>query len=480
MGILNRYILREHVGPFFLGFFVIIFILVVDLVLHMLDLFLKKGTSAIVVLELFLLSLAWIIALAAPMAVLIAVLMAFGRLSSDNELTALKASGIGLHRLILPVFWVASFLMVALFLFNNNVLPDFNYRARNLISDLRRKKPALALKEKEGLFINDLENYSVLIKKISEDGSSVRDVTVYERKGPGEFPTPIHAERGEVLFSEDGSHMTLILYDGEIHQIDSDDPKKYIRTTFKKYTVHISDVGRSFTRTESDYRGDREMSVGMMRDKIQLRRAEISEEQRRIDEIVRSYLDHLLFREGRTASESPSVGSDLYPVSMEQRGQAAKGPSAVEEMREVLREIRGQMAMTEQKQKKINQYQVEIHKKFSIPAACLVFVLIGAPLGVRVRRGSAAVGIGISIGFFVLYWAFLIGGEEIADRGLVSPALAMWTANWMIGGIGLYLTLRAIVDPAPLGRKLIRRLQRLLPSQRSGTTASDRSANGSS
>jgi Predicted permeases len=89
-----------------------------------------------------------------------------------------------------------------------------------------------------------------------------------------------------------------------------------------------------------------------------------------------------------------------------------------------------------------NKLLVEIYKKYSIPFACIVFVLIGAPLGIMARRGNMAVGGGISLVFFIIYWVFLIGGEELADRDLISPFLSMWLANFIVGGFGIYLLIR--------------------------------------
>ena len=90
-----------------------------------------------------------------------------------------------------------------------------------------------------------------------------------------------------------------------------------------------------------------------------------------------------------------------------------------------------------------NSYLVEIEKKYSIPFACLVFVLIGAPLGIMARRGNMAVGLGLSLVFFVLYWAFLIGGEELADRLYISPFWAMWSANILLALAGTYILVRS-------------------------------------
>ena len=102
------------------------------------------------------------------------------------------------------------------------------------------------------------------------------------------------------------------------------------------------------------------------------------------------------------------------------------------------------LALTNEKRKSI--LMVEVHKKYSIPAACLVFVLIWAPLGILARRGGMAVGGGMSLFFFLLYWTLLIGGEELADRQIITPFLAMWSANILVGAAGLYLVIRSATE----------------------------------
>jgi lipopolysaccharide export system permease protein len=99
--------------------------------------------------------------------------------------------------------------------------------------------------------------------------------------------------------------------------------------------------------------------------------------------------------------------------------------------------------------KVMDKYSIEIYKKYSIPAASLAFILIGAPLGILAKKGGMGVAVAISIGLFIVYWAFLIGGEDVADRGLVSPFWAMWSANFLLGAIGLYL-IYVVVTEKPL------------------------------
>jgi len=114
-----------------------------------------------------------------------------------------------------------------------------------------------------------------------------------------------------------------------------------------------------------------------------------------------------------------------------------------EKNRIILKQLTVQQQNMEMNLRNKNKFLVEVHKKFSIPFACLVFVIIGAPLGIMAKRGGLAVGSGLSLGFFVLYWAFLIGGEELADRGYISAFLAMWSANIIIGALGIYIIIRS-------------------------------------
>ena len=97
-----------------------------------------------------------------------------------------------------------------------------------------------------------------------------------------------------------------------------------------------------------------------------------------------------------------------------------------------------------------NKYMVEIHKKFSIPFACIFFVLLGAPLGVMAKRGGFAVSMSLSFGFFLVYYMFLIGGERLADRNQVSAVVGMWSPNLILMTVALYLTLHTVRERSPI------------------------------
>ena len=432
MRILYSYILREHVAPFLLGFFVVTFILVMDFIIDIMDLIIGKGLRVWTILEIFGLNLAWMLALSIPMAVLVATLMAFGRLSADNEITAIKSSGTSLYVILSPTLFSTAILVAGLILFNNFVLPEFNHRARTLMSDISKKRPTLTFKA--GIFMDEFPGYNILIKKVDERRSQLEGITIYDQRG-GDPPTTVVAKKGALQLSPDGNTLRLDLYNGEIHEMDQRDPRKYRRVAFQKHTIYIHDIGTKLVRTTSDYRGDREMTTKMMREKIAEIRPEIEAHRHRMNELAREGLER------------------LDPAAVPPRG-----PGLLRANQTTLSRLQVELRAIEHLEKRISSYLVEIHKKFSIPTACIVFVLIGAPLGIMVKKGGIAIGMGMSLGFFVLYWAFLIGGEELADRRYITPFWAMWSPNILIGSAGILLVRHMIKETTFISWEWTKRL----------------------
>ncbi|MCI0531771.1 MAG: LptF/LptG family permease [candidate division Zixibacteria bacterium] len=422
MKILSGYILKEHTGPFFFGLAVIIFVLVMDFILEILNLIITRGLDILTVLQMFALNMAWMLALAIPMAVLVATLMAFGRMSADNEITALRAGGVSLYKIVTPVVIGSILLGIGLVFFNNLVLPDANHRARLLMTEIHQKRPTLNLKE--NVFINDLPGYNILIRKVDPRSSRIEDVRIYDQKNRV-LPRTIIAKRGNVEFSTDGGTLILELFDGEVHEPDEKDPTLYRRVAFDKQVLFIGDVSPKLTRTDDDFRTDREMSVRQMKKEVADLEKQLTPQKEQIQKLEARIAD----------TPDLSLKKSIKEFTASERTEFHR-------LQSWRRQIDQARQMYLGNRKRIDAYQVEIYKKYSIPAACLVFVLVGAPLGIMARRGGLVMGLGLSLGFFVLYWAFLIAGEELADRQLITPFWAMWSADILVGATGLYLLIR--------------------------------------
>jgi lipopolysaccharide export system permease protein len=412
--ILPAYIVRQHIGPFVFGLVIITFVLIMDLIVDYLDLFLGKGVPLLTVLEVFFLSLGWMLALSIPMAVLVATLMAYGRLSQDHEITAMRAGGVSFVQIIAPIFVISALLGGGLLAYNDQVLPRANHRLANLLLDIHRKKPAIAIRE--GRFVN-IQGYSIHVRSLDERTSKMEDVIINKKSPEGTEYETISAKRGRMETTANGNTLTLFLEDGEIHRVDEKDPRRYSRVRFQRHQINLRGIGSELRRSDRKQKGDREMSIAEMRGRIAVLDKELAQT--------------------RTACETESLTRARNLVGLvaeRRRGAAIQNLTALAASAGRWQNQRGI------KNRERARFEVEIQKKLAIPCACFIFILIGSPLGIRVGRGGIGAGAGLSLGFFLLYYLCLVGGEEMADRGFVSPFLAMWAANILFTGVGIWLT----------------------------------------
>lgn len=440
MLILWRYILKEHVGPFIFGLSIITLVFLLNIIFRELGRILSRGLSIQIIAEFFFLNLAWIIALAVPMAVLVATLMAFGRLSGDGEITAMKAGGVSILNIMTPVFFVAVLLAVFLVWFNNNVLPNANYRTKLLTADIFRKRPTLNIEP--GVMYNDIDDYSILVQEITEksDTSYVVNIDIEDNSDPGKS-TFIRAKRGKIFLDQMSGMLYLLLFDGYMHELDLDKMEQYSTIDFPRQIVSISVPDMVLTRTEEGYRGDREKSSRMMLAEVKANEVDMNDRRRRAAMLVRDYFLKYL-------SEDKNADASTKRSTLTAAKKNANNMYELEWIRSdnirLKNQVKSELSSMRALDRENWRLLVEVHKKYSIPFACIVFVLIGAPLGIMARRGSLAVAGGIAFAFFLLYWASLIGGEELADNQYITPFWAMWLANILCGAGGIYLIFHSI------------------------------------
>src|SRR5258706_6895223 len=189
--------------------------------------------------------------------------MTFGRLSQDNEITALRSSGVNLGSALVGPLVAAAGLAVGLTLFNNHVLPESNHLFANLLIDIGRMRPTARLQE--GTFITDFPGYNLLVQSVNGRTNEMRGVTIYQLNAGGP-PTTILARRGWLSYTPDGRTAVLTLKDGEIHEVPPDEggARRYRRLTFKTHVINIPGAGAILERTIRNTRSDREMSAASL------------------------------------------------------------------------------------------------------------------------------------------------------------------------------------------------------------------------
>ena len=422
----------------------ITFILFVNFLLRAIDRFLGKGLDLITIFEYLFLNLAWILALSVPMAVLLATLMTFGRLSEDNEINAMRASGIGFLTIMRAPILFGIITTLLLIYFNNFILPEMNFKARLLSGDIYRKRPDMNIEP--GIFLDNLPDYSMIIGGKSKKGT-MTDVRIFS-KGNKEAQTSIHANSGMLNTLEDAFLLTL--YDGEIHELGQKDYTNYRRIIFDKHVINIPAKDLLLNRRDSTNRSDREMTVPMIIKKINSYEKRLNIVYKRLSgNFFRTIGDSILpssIEQGKQIIEN-----NLYKIREDTTLSKAQIIKKEKRLKNLERQINNEFNLIKSYNKSKNKYGVEIHKKFSIPVACILFVLLGAPLGVMSKKGGFAVSTSLSFGFFLIYYVLLIGGEEMADRNILSPSIGMWSPNLIIFFIAIYLLIYTLREKTPIG-----------------------------
>ena len=441
MNTLNKYLFKQSLIPFLLSVAVITTVLFLQFLIRAVDRFLGKGLDALTIFEYLYLNLAWIIALSVPMSLLISSVMTFGRMAQQNEITALKSAGVNLYNIIKPALWFGAMVATALCFFNNFILPEMNYNARLLARDIYKKKPELSIEP--GYFVDMIPQYTMIVKEM--DGKDFKDVKIFSKNQKSE-QTTIYANQGSL--SSDGNMITIDLQDGEIHEIDLSDYDYYRKIRFKTHQIIISMDDLMLNRTSESNRTDREMRVPQMIQEIDKNKILINQIYDRIEnvkkeigitnpnantlEIIEDEIELLKEKKANIIKEDRDYNEDV-PVS------AFENKDYILSLTNNARQFKNEFTLIENYEKTNNKFKVEIHKKFTLALACILFTMVGAPLGILVRNGGMTIASGLSIAFFLVYYILLIWGEQLADRNLINPGLGSWLPNIILFVSGMII-----------------------------------------
>lgn len=423
--LIYKYILKAHIGPFVFAVLTLMAVFLLQFFMKFADKLIGKGLDSIIIIQLVVYNLAWMLILVVPMAVLVSTLMAFGSLAQNNEIAVLKASGMSLYKMIIPPLLGSIIIAGLLILFNNYVYPDANHAAKVLGQDITRKKPTLSLVP--GVFSQEIPRKSILARKIDRETNILGDLTIYDRQD-SRNTSVVTAKSGKLYFSKNQSNLILDLYDGEIHTSNNYDYKTYRKLIFGRHKIVMDASQFSFNQTSNNRRSDRELSASAMLGLVDSLN------------IIRDRYNAELAEKIETSFKASTIQSAQRVVRKSQKYIYLRVGDKIKSAKGTIRSSSKRLTHNA---KRINNYWVEIHKKYSIPIACILFILVGAPLGTMTRKGGFGVAAGISLIFFLMYWAFLMGGEKLSDRDLLSPFWGTWSANLILLVLGVYLTIKS-------------------------------------
>ena len=356
------YILKEVVPVFFIGLMIFTVILLMDKIIKLIELIVSRGGSIGNTLMLFLFISPSFLILTIPMSVLLATLLSFGRLSSDSEITAFKASGMSLYQLFIPisVFSVLAYLLTSFLVFYG--LPWGNRGFKATLYLISQSKADIEIKER--VFNDAFDGLVVYVDKVPIQGRKMEGILIYDERDKGKLST-IFAQEGFLIQNQKSQEVILRLQRGDIHRLEPQS-NTFQRVQFDAYDLRL-ELAKALFAIGKKLK-EHEMSIGDLREKIE---------------------------------------------AMNKRGEDT----------------------TSQK--------VELHKRYAIPFSCIVFGLIGLPLGIQPRRSGRSYGFVFSILILLAYYTCLIVFEIFAVRKMLPPYVAGWAPNILLGSLGTYLLIKA-------------------------------------
>ncbi len=464
MNKISRYILRSSFAPFIFGSSTVIFLFLMQFLMKTLDKLIGKGLDNIVIVQLITYNISWMLVLAVPMGILFASLVTFGNMSASYEITIIKASGGSLIKMMRPLIIVGFILFIIVFWYNDYILPETNYKLKTLTFDIQRKKPILAIES--GQFSNDIEGYIILAREIDTATNMLYSVTIYDQRQININRT-ISAESCKLTFAEDMKHIIFKLKNGEMHQSKISDLKDYRIIRFDDYKLITTAQGFGFEQSEEGVltRGDRELHISDMKEFVYQFKERQKDAEKQLNSIINEHIAYILGdplpkKNNIDTTEKYIDNKDINANITNRNTKAWKNNLANFSIN--LINTKNNIKIAKQQ---INVYEVEIYKKYAIPFACFIFVLVGCPLGIMTKGGNFGINAAITLGFYILYWACLIGGEKLADRDFASPMLSMWLGNIIVGTAGVILTIKVnnekvFVTFNKIQKKLLQRKQK--------------------
>ncbi|MBR5898555.1 MAG: LptF/LptG family permease [Muribaculaceae bacterium] len=462
--------LQSFLPLFLMTFFICLFIVLMQFLWRYIDDLVGKGLEVSVIAELFFYAALTMVPMALPLAVLLASLMTFGNLGERFELTAMKASGVSLLKAMRPLMVLMTFVAIGAFFFQNNVLPVAQTKMWTLLYSMRQKSPELEIPE--GVFYDQIPGYNLFVESKDRSTGMLNNVMIYDMSAGFDNARIILADSGKMSMTSDKTHLFLRLYDGEQFEnlkeqggtVKGNVP--YRREIFDSKEILIS-FDANFNRMDEE--GMRNQYVGKNIKELQ---ATIDSVNHRIDSIGTTY--------GEAIKQIPYLGIPYYERQYANGGviEVPQKPITLEKPLDIDSLYRGKNAASEKgliaqaiskakrnrqdyefrsyqmrdDRKTIRRHGIELHKKFTLSFACIIFFFIGAPLGAIIRKGGLGMPLVISVFLFIFYYIIDNSGYKMAREGRLDVWEGMWLSSAVLLPLGIFFTYKAVNDSAVFNR----------------------------
>ncbi|MCX7863344.1 MAG: LptF/LptG family permease [Bacteroidales bacterium] len=447
--------IKSYLGPFIFTFFITVFVLLMQFIWKYVDEFVGKGIEWSVMAELFGYASINFIPMALPLAILLSSIMTFGNLGEYFELTALKASGISLYRIMYPLIVFIAILSVLALLFSNYILPVANLKFYSLLFDVRSQRPEIIIKP--GIFYNGIDDYSIRIRSRNQQTNMMYDIMIYdhtERKGN---TSVLIADSGKMYLSPNKDYLFIELYHGKKYEEVMEDGG-YLRKTyphqFQTFDIQKAKIALSgFTFSRSDESLFKEHYRMLNIEQLKKTEDSLWTDYKRFKENYKTTVCEQAFFKHLT-NDSLSKDTTLKLQEVYKRINHKEWDDIINLALIDARNQQSfiQISIEEDKAKRswIARHQIEFHQKFTLAFACIIFFFIGAPLGAIIRRGGLGMPVVVSVLLFIMYYIISLTGEKFAKE-LYWPAWkGIWFSSFILFPLGILLTYKAMTDSTML------------------------------
>ena len=458
---LHWLVLKSFLPLFAMTFFIVLFIVLMQFLWKYVDELVGKGLEISVIAELFFYAAVSMVPMSLPLAILLASLMTFGNFGEKFELTAMKASGISLLRVMMPLIILVSSISVGAFFFQNDVLPRAQVKMWTLLFSIKQKSPETEIIP--GVFNSQIPNYNVFVKDKDQNTGMLRGVMIYGVSGGGANATILVADSAHLSLTKDRRYMFLHLFNGEQfenlrEQLPGDRNVPFRREEFLDKQVLIPfDV--NFNRLDDDQM--RKQYVGK---NISEQRQTIDSVSAKVDSVGDVYAVELqMLRYGgltKDIERGTNKPMPYRPVAMPAKVPdldsilAAMPANQASDLLQTARrsallkadEYEFKSLNMAEENKSIRRHQIELIKKFTLSVACLIFFFIGAPLGAIIRKGGIGTPLVISVLLFLVYYIIDNTGYKMARDGRWPVYVGMWISTAVLAPLGIFATYKAMND----------------------------------
>ena len=454
-----KLVLTSYLGPLFLTFFIILFILMMNFVWRYIDELVGKGLDPLVIIELLMYATINMIPMGLPLAILLATIMTMGNLGENHELLAMKSAGMSLMRIMTPLFWVIGIVSIGSFFIVNDLVPYANKKMFATLYDIKQQKQALEFQD--GLFFNGIEDMSIRVDKQDPETKLLTNILIYDNRASNGDMTTTLADSGYIRLSDDKRYLLVSLYNGETFE-HARNYQWYNKSTLRRHKFahqegKIPMTGFDFQRSDEQMFGSNSQTMDIFDLQTNIDSLDLLVDNLTTTAYNPLLREHIFAKDPDGVVPNDSIKTDRsakihinYLIDSISKLDARTKDRIYDNALRSARSSRNMFTFDEGSSKEaLNQLyrsKNEWHRKLTLPISILIFFLIGAPIGAIIRKGGLGMPLVISVAFFIIYYVISISGEKLSKEGTWSSLLGMWISAIILTPLAIYLSNKANND----------------------------------